>query len=179
MAKANKFKTTKNKTMKTNFQTTAQNTIQVLGKKLVMIAAFAIAISASAFAAPANSENYRALSHFKANFVGAASVTWVTTAKFIKASFVQDGANMEAFYNFDGDLIGTSKAIGYDKLPKNAITKISKNYPAPPYTVKAVIEFTNDKDELNYYVSLNNGKETTVLEINKDGNVSLFKKTRN
>ncbi|MFY7899137.1 MAG: hypothetical protein ACOVNY_03060 [Chitinophagaceae bacterium] len=167
--------------MKTIFKTTAKQAIQVMSKKLMMAAVITIAAATTAFAnpTPSTNENYRAESHFNSNFKGAVSVTWVTTSKFIKASFVKDGVKMEAFYNFGGDLIGTSKAIGYDKLPKNAINKISKNYPAPPYTVKAVIEFVNENDEANYYVSLDNGKETTVLEINKDGNTSFFKKTKN
>ena len=71
-------------------------------------------------------------------------------------------------------MIGTSKVMAFDKLPKNAIETITTKYTFPAFTVKDCIEFTNANNEKNYYVSLDKNTQTLVLEITKGGMVSVF-----
>ncbi len=96
---------------------------------------------------------------------------------FTKASINEKDIQQEIFYSPEGDFIGTSKNIGYDKLPTRAIKTISKVFLAPEYTVKNCIQFVNADNATNYYVSLDTKTQRTILEINEFGNVTIFDKT--
>jgi len=91
-------------------------------KKLIIAAFIAVAITGSAFAKPievtAETVSYRVLNSFKADFADAENVSWKVDKDFVKASFILDDEKMEAFYNTDGELLATSKAVAFDKLPK-------------------------------------------------------------
>lgn len=95
-------------------------------------------------------------------------------ADFTKASINDENVKQEIFYSPEGDFIGVSKNIGYDKLPTKAIKTISKQFLAPKYTVKNCIEFVNADNATSYYVSLDTKTQRTILEINEFGNVSVL-----
>jgi hypothetical protein len=144
-------------------------------KKLFITALAAIAIGTSAFAAPA-SISKKVNAHFRSSFSNASEISWTKTEKFNKASFLIDNEKIEAFYDTYGDLIGTSKSIQFDKLPKSAIETITSKYTFPDYQVLECIEFVNADNEKNYYVSMDKNDATVVLEITKKGMVSLYNK---
>ena len=145
-------------------------------KKLLFTALIAVAIGTSAFA-DGTKLTYKVLNHFKTEFSGAENVTWKLDNNFAKASFVYDGEKMEAFYNTEGDLIGTSRVFAFDKLPKSALATITKKYPYPPYKLNECIEFTNAEGEKNYFVGFETSSESLVLQVGTTGDVSVFKKT--
>jgi hypothetical protein len=146
-------------------------------KKLFITALAAIAIGTSAFAGP-SSISSRVSEHFTAAFSKAQNVSWKSSEKFDKVSFVLNNEKVDAFYDTDGDLIGTSKTFALDKLPKSALETITTKYTYPEYQLKDCIEFINATNEKNYYVSFDKKNETVVLEITKSGIVSVFSKTR-
>ena len=146
-------------------------------KKLFILAFIAIATGTSAFAA-GTSVNTNVNEHFAASFSKAKNVSWKTDARFEKVSFELGSEKVNAFYDTDGDLIGTSKNVAFDKLPKGAIETITTKYTFPEYQVKECIEFSNATNEKNYYVSFDTSNETVVLEISKTGIVSVFDKTK-
>ena len=149
-------------------------------KKLIIAAFIAVAITGSAFAKPTETTtetvSYRVLNSFKADFADAENVSWKIDKDFVKASFILENEKMEAFYNNDGELIATSKAIAFDKLPKKALKTITTKYPFPPYSLEECIELTNAAGVTNYYVNLKKGSEKLPLEMTKTGDVSEFKK---
>jgi hypothetical protein len=144
-------------------------------KKFIITAFIAVALTTSAFADPTN-VSYRVLDHFNTDFREAENISWTLSSKFAKANFDLNGKRMEAFYNLDGELIGSSFSIDYDKLPKKAITEISKKYPFPPYKLKECIEFTNGEGEKSYYTSFDTEKELVVVQINLFGNLNEIRK---
>lgn len=144
-------------------------------KKLFITALAAITIGTSAFASPA-SISKKVTSHFMTSFSNASEISWTRTEKFNKASFLIDDQKIEAFYDNDGDLIGSSKSVQFDKLPKSAIETITSKYTFPEYQVLECIEFVNADNEKNYYVSMDKDDATVVLEITKKGMVSLYNK---
>lgn len=146
-------------------------------KKLFILALIAIATGTSAFAA-GTSANTKVNEHFAASFSKAKNVSWKTDARFEKVSFELGNEKVNAFYDTDGDLIGTSKNLAFDKLPKGAIETITTKYTFPDYQVKDCMEFTNATNEKNYYVSFNTANETVTLEITKAGMVSVFDKAK-
>jgi hypothetical protein len=143
-------------------------------KKLFILALIAIATGTSAFAGPST----KVFHHFATSFSKAKNVSWESSDKFDKVSFILDNEKVDAYYGSEGELIGTSKTLSFEKLPKSALETITTKYTYPNYQLKECIEFTYGNNEKKYYVSLDKTNETVVLEINKAGTVSVFAKTR-
>jgi hypothetical protein len=146
-------------------------------KKLFILALIAIATGTSAFAGP-SAISTKVSDHFAASFSKAKNVSWKSSDRFDKVSFVLNNEKVDAFYGTDGELIGTSKALSFEKLPKAALETITTKYTYPEFQLKDCLEFTNANNEKNYYVSLDKTNETVVLEITKAGVVSVFAKTK-
>lgn len=142
-----------------------------------MMALIALATGTSAFAAPRTISN-KVTEHFSASFKNAKNVTWKSNDRFDKVSFMLAGEQVDAFYDVEGDLIGTSKTIGFEKLPKSALELITTKYTFPEHQLKDCIEFTSSNNEKNYYVSFEKKNETLVLEITKAGVVSVFARNK-
>ena len=146
-------------------------------KQLFMTALIAIAIGTSAYAGPTTIST-KVNDHFTAAFTNAKNVTWKSDQNFDKVSFVLDGVKVQAFYDVEGELIGTSKTFAFDKLPKSALEIITTKYTYPNYQLRDCIEFVNATNERNYYVSFSKQNETVVLEITRGGMVSVFAKSK-
>ncbi len=145
-------------------------------KKLFIAVLFVTAIGTSAFANP-TTVNYKILNSFGTDFKGAENVSWKVTSEFVKASFVYENTKLNAFYNLDGELIGTSKTFELNKLPKKALETITKKYPYPPYKLGECIEMTYPDGEKNYFLSFEINNETLVIQVSRAGEISVFQKT--
>ncbi len=143
-------------------------------KKLIIAAIIAVSVAGSAFAAPTVSVNYNVLSSFKSAFKGAADVQWTVKEDFVKASFIINNERIEAFYNQDGEEIGTSKTITLDAMPVDAKRAFAKLY--SNYTVKEAIYFVG-VDENAYFISAENEKETVIIKVTENNHVSVFNQT--
>jgi hypothetical protein len=142
-------------------------------KLLFFAALFAVSVTTSAFAGTTfiNTNDCKDLNCVVENFK---NVTITSKADFTKATIIEADVKQEIFYNNEGDFIGASKNIAYDKLPVKAIKTISKYYQAPKYTVKSCIAFLNVDNDTKYYVSLDTKTSRTILEIDELGNTSVF-----
>lgn len=123
---------------------------------------------------------------FAIDFPGATNVTWTRSA-FEKAKFVKDGKTINAFYDWDGGLVGTTNRVDYAVLPKAAKEKIQKEY--KDYTINETILFddnetnqtdmvlydTSFEDADNYFVDLTKGNKNIILKVTMEGAVSFFK----
>ncbi len=142
-------------------------------KKIFLSTVILCSIITSSFANEKNEVSFRILNSFKNTFSDVQDLNWKITNNYVKASFVLDNKKTEAYYSYDGNLMGTSKPIAFDKLPKAAIKKITKKFPFPPYTLKECIEVTNAEGEISYYVSLLNEKQIAIiLQINNYGQIT-------
>lgn len=144
-------------------------------KKIILTALVAITLGITAFAGP-NSVNSKVANHFTSHYAKAQNVSWKVDNQFAKASFLIENEKVEVFYDTDGEMIGTSKNISFDKLPKAAIEKLTTEYTFPEFQIKECIEFVNADKEKNYYVSFASPSGTIALEITKYGYVRLFSK---
>jgi len=143
-------------------------------KKIFIAAIMAIAVSASAFAAP-STVSAKIKSRFSTEFATATNVEWKTTDTYAKASFVLNGEKVEAFYDVQGEKIGTSKAIAFTSLSKATQQSISKKFAG--YNVKETINFTDAEEVCKQYVSLENDKSKVVLEIS-EGSVNVISREK-
>ncbi|MEO8173362.1 MAG: hypothetical protein ABI581_09775 [Sediminibacterium sp.] len=130
-------------------------------KKLFILALIAIATGTSAFAGTSN------------------ATTSNSNGKFEKVTSVLNNETITAFYNEDGELVGTSKKVSFDKLPKAALETITTQYTFPEYQILECIEFTNDRSEKEYFTSFSTEDTIVVLEILENGRVSVFSETEN
>jgi hypothetical protein len=146
-------------------------------KKLIMAAIIAVAITSSAFAAAPETVSYKVVSQFKTDFADAQNVSWKVGKDFVKASFILEDEKVEAFYNYDGDLVATSKAIAFNKLPKKALKIITEKFPFPPYELKEAIQMATAENGTEYYVSFETAKENIVVKVSNASVVSIFKRT--
>ncbi|MES2005912.1 MAG: hypothetical protein V4450_15445 [Bacteroidota bacterium] len=146
-------------------------------KKVFITVLAAIAIGTSAFAGPV-SKSIKVNDHFTASFKKASNVSWSATDKFEEVSFEMNNEKINAFYDNEGELIGTMKKFAFDKLPKSAIETITTKYTFPNYQLQDCVEFVNDAKQTNYYVSFDSKDKTVVLEISKTGVVSVFAKNK-
>ncbi|MES2374324.1 MAG: hypothetical protein V4557_17230 [Bacteroidota bacterium] len=146
-------------------------------KKLFILALIAIATGTSAFAGP-SSISTKVSEHFTTSFSKAKNVTWTTTAKFDQVTFQLNNETVDAFYDKEGELIGTTKTIGFDKLPKAALETLTTKYTYPEFQLKECIEFVSAANEKNYYVSFERKDEVVMVEITKGGKVSLFNRIK-
>lgn len=144
-------------------------------KKLFFAALLAVTLAGSAFAADVNKINSVTLNSFKSEFKQASNVTWKTGADYAKATFTLNNRQMEAFYNLEGELIGSSKNISLDELPVNAKRNFVKQFNG--YAVKEAIRFEGI-EETGYYIWADNEKESIIVKIDESRGMSVFQRTK-
>lgn len=144
-------------------------------KKLFMAALLCVTLAASAFAKDTKKMSAIAIRNFNIEFTKASEVNWTSTKNFLKATFVLDGEKMNAFYNQDGEKIGTSKAITIDELPVKTKRALAKDFGG--YTVNEAIEFSTT-DEVANYISVENEHEFVVLKQNSVNGLTKYKVTK-
>lgn len=142
-------------------------------KKLIIAALAALAIGTTAFAGP-SSVKTKVQNHFSSSFSKAQDISWTSNGKFQQVNFVLNKEKVTAFYDTYGDLVGTTKDLGFDKLPKSAIEYITSTYTFPDYQLKECIEFVNADKVKKYYASFQTEDATIVLEISENGRVEVF-----
>ncbi len=148
-------------------------------KKILLIAIATVAVFANANATDGNEVSSVISQSFYKEYAEAENVQWSLNDDFVKASFVLNGESVDAYYDYNGAIVGSSKKIALDKLPSKALRSFTKKYPFPSYNLKECIEFTNaGDDETNYFISLDDILSNTrvIIRIAPDGNISLFKK---
>ena len=141
-------------------------------KKLLLTALAGIALLSTSFAAGTNTVNNKIKHNFGYDFKNVQDVKWSARDSYVVASFNLNDKGTQAFYDFDGSLIGTAQAVAVDNLPLSAKRTLAKKY--SNYVVSETISFEKN-DEVTYFISLSNNKESVVLQV-KDGQVSFYKK---
>lgn len=144
-------------------------------RNLFIAALLAISATASAFTPIPAEINSVILSNFNTEFKTASEVTWSVTKDYSKAVFTKDNAKMEVYYNLDGVIIGTSRSISLNELPIRAKRSFTKLFEG--YNVKEAICFEGF-EEVGYYISGENEKETVILKVNESNHVSIFSRTK-
>jgi hypothetical protein len=129
-----------------------------------------------------------AKSNFSVDFKDAKNVDWERIDSYDKASFTdKNGNKMSAFYDIDGNLVGTTQYKTFADLPENGQKDIKKNY--KDYTIGKVLFYddneNNDTDMIlygvqfddrdNYFVELAKDKNRIILQVDPEGEVFFFK----
>jgi len=109
------------------------------------------------------------------------------TGMYDEIYFNSNGVPTTAYYNVESNLIGTSSNKKFSDLPLSAQKHILSKYKG--YKVENVLFFDDNslnetdmilyklsfEDEDNYFVELKKDNKEIILQVNMDGNTSLFK----
>ncbi len=129
-------------------------------KLLVLTTAFLMMLSVT-FAQEATPVPAAIVSALNQEFNQPDNVQWKTTDQFYKASFTVDGQRLEAFYAFDGQLMGVSRPISIAQLPMPLIRDTKEKAAAGQVT--ELIEMLSDRGT-EYFVTISNGKDTKTYQ---------------
>jgi hypothetical protein len=150
-------------------------------KKLFITAAIATLFSVAAFAdngkQNGDEENvsYNALSDFKSDFKDADNTVWSITESFQKVHFTERNKIYTAFYNLDGDYLGLTENVNYNRIALPARKEIADEY--KDYKVMDVIKYNTNttKEPTAYFVDLQKNNREILLKVSADNEVSYFK----
>jgi len=112
-------------------------------KKLSVITLFALILSITAFANKSATPEFKGLANFNRTFPQATEIVYKVTDKFTKVSFTWHSLQLEAFYDLDGNPIGTSRTITVQSLPLSYLLNIKKEYPG--FEPTEAIEFLDER----------------------------------
>lgn len=124
--------------------------------------------------------------NFAEDFKGVSKVSWQKDDEFDVASFKLDNKKVQAYYDENGQLVGTITNTSLAELLQVSQKDIKKKYKG--YTVTEVVRYDDNEDNNtdmvlydtafdadSYFVELSDGKKTIVLLVDSAGEVSVFK----
>lgn len=128
------------------------------------------------------------LRSFRQDFGDLSNVTWIRTGDYDEAVFTKDEHIQNAYYDNEGQLVGTITLKTFADLPVKGQENLKTLF--WNYTVEQVIWFHNNPgnkttmklwnteitDSDNYLVEMVYGFRKIVLYVDPTGKVSLFKK---
>lgn len=141
-------------------------------KKFKMIlTAVVMLFAATAFATGGENVTPKVKAAFESDFSKASQVNWEKTSDFYFASFLLNNVRVDAAYNEDGELVGTSRGITVEQMPLNVSLAIAEKY-AGYEMAKNAIELTYE-GQTRYYVTVANGKQTVSLKCLSNGDLEV------
>jgi hypothetical protein len=144
-------------------------------KKFIIVFAAAVTlISSTAFAGGKERIN-PALTTFQKEFKGALDVQWNEGKEVITAAFVLNSFRVEAYFNFNGELIGTARNILFNQLPLTVIREINNRYGSVP--VYGITEYNIGGDTF-YDMTVELSTKKLKVRATQLGEISVEKKTR-
>lgn len=133
-----------------------------------------------------NNVSEMAKNNFNTDFPNVSDLHWKRNGTFDEASFIKAGKQMTAFYDYEGNLVGSTRAAKLSELPEAAQNEIKTRYKG--YKIGPVIFFKDNEsnatdmilygvqfdDADTWLVELRKGAEGIVVQVLKDGEVSYF-----
>jgi hypothetical protein len=146
-------------------------------KKLVTVLIAALMLlSGFAFATDSDKVNYRVRKAFSSDFAAASGVSWEKISDFYFATFTINKFELNAAYNEDGELIGTSRMVDVSHLPISVSLAVNKKYDGYTISPKA-LELTYD-DETHYYLTVSNERQALKLKCSVSGDIEVERKMK-
>lgn len=130
------------------------------------------------------------LNEFAEDFSNVQDVMWKVEPGYSEAEFMRNNKAMMAFYNYDGELMGSGYYVDYADLPEKGRERIAKDY--ADYTPQKAMFYEDDLDDDNdflnfygnflqkdaYFVLLQKDTKEIVVQVTENGEVSYFSNVR-
>ena len=119
--------------------------------------------------------NPSVLQAFKTEFKSATNVEWHDGPDYVRAIFVINNSRAEAYYELDGELIGTARTILFDYLPLAVLNEIERRFPQAAYY--DLTEY-DKRGEIFYMLTIQEGSKKLTVKVSPSGDVTVEKKSR-
>jgi len=117
--------------------------------------------------------NYKIKESFKKEFAGATSVKWAKDKEFQTATFIFYDHLVMAYFDTNGELLGSARDIAFYELPMAVINSIDKNFAA--FDFMEVLEISNAEGTF-YRITIENEHKRYNIKLDAGGN--LLRTTR-
>ena len=141
----------------------------VMKKFKTIFTAVAMLFAISAFATDPVKVMPKVKASFENDFSKASQVIWEKTSDFYFASFTLNNVRVDAAYNEEGQLVGTSRRISLEQLPLNISMALAEKYEGYQLN-ESVVELTYE-GLTRYYVNAENKDQ--VLKLKCYGNADI------
>ena len=143
-------------------------------KFIIAFGAALTLISTTAFAGDKEKVN-PALSTFQNEFKGATDVKWQQGKNVITAGFNFNGLRTEAYFTYDGELLGTARNVLFNQLPLAVIKQIDTRFGTAP--VYDIIEFSAGSETF-YQMIVELPKKKLEVRATSGGDISVLRKIK-
>ena len=150
--------------------------IKDMKKLITILTAIVLLFSATAFAAAGEKVTPKVKVAFEKDFQKAENVSWQNIKDIYFASFTMNDVIVNAAYNAEGELVGTSRKIAAVQLPLTISLALSKKY--SDYTLQDDATEISFDDETHYFVTVANTKQTLRINCRTNGELTIDKKVK-
>jgi hypothetical protein len=145
-------------------------------KFAIIVTALILLFSAGSFAGIGDEVTAKIKTEFEKDFASATDVQWKKTQGIYVATFKDNGQDICAAFNEEGELLVASRYITLDQLPLN-VALVLRNMSGGYHISNYVIELTEDS-QTSYCVTGENSKFRTQMKVNSFGDITITKKMR-
>jgi|SRR5450432_491955 len=129
--------------------------------RILLLSIAMLSFTAFSFAADAPNISKNVKSSFNMQFSDAREIQWENKTEFIKASFIQNGMALYAYFNRNGELLALTRFISPDHLPLELLyTLKSQN---PDCWISDLFEIHTESGT-SYYATLENANRVKVVK---------------
>ena len=133
-------------------------------------------VATSSFASDNENVSPRVKAAFENDFSKASKVKWEKSDDFYFASFLLGGKRVDAAYDEEGRLVGTSRTISSEQIPLNVSLAIAEKY-AGCQVGTSVLELSYE-GQTRYYVTVESDKQVMQLKCFSNGEIETDKKAK-
>ncbi len=142
----------------------------------IVLTAIVMLFASTAFAMDPENVSPKVKAAFESDFSKATRVNWEKTSDFYFASFTLNNVKVDAAYNEEGELVGTSRCISAEQMPLNVSLAITEKYAG--YKVdKTAIELTYE-GQTRYYVTVESTNQVIKLKCFSNADLEVESKTK-
>ncbi len=105
----------------------------------------------------------RILKEFNKEYVQASNASWEIKATYYKVKFILNEQSIEAFYSFEGNVMGVTRNITFNNLPLHLQKEIKEKYTG--YKITNLFELSTDNGT-EYVITFENHQERISLKGN-------------
>lgn len=128
-----------------------------------------------ALAAEETEVDPKVLSSFHKEFSFAENVKWVVESDFIAARFSMNDQGFVAYFNTEGELLGTARNILYMQLPLSVIRQIENRFATAD--ISNLVEFTKD-NQSSYFMEVEKRGKKFLVQAFSSGNLYVVKRLK-
>ncbi len=145
-------------------------------KFATVLTAIVMLFATSSFAMDGDNVTAKVKAAFETDFSKAKQVNWEKISDFYFASFQLNDVSIDAAYNEEGELVGTSRKIASAQIPLSVSLELAKKY--FEYTISEHAYELNFEGQTSYYITAENSKQALSLKCYSNGDIEVTSKTK-